>query len=114
MIPLLSGDCEGRERIRRKNSIHISLDCYAYALCTKIHRGSNVRSRVDGCRLDLPPRRLCLPLTWSSVSRCLSAVHRSPTTAASIGARCHVFSTWLDRDLTCRASCSHPWLCFVL
>ena len=31
---------------------------------------------MDGCRLDLPPRRLCLPFTWSSVSRCLSAVHR--------------------------------------
>ena len=25
MIPRLSGDCEGRERIRRRNSIHVSL-----------------------------------------------------------------------------------------
>jgi hypothetical protein len=25
MIPLLSGDCEGSDRIRRNNSIHISL-----------------------------------------------------------------------------------------
>jgi hypothetical protein len=29
MIALLSGDCEGRERIRRKNSVHISLGLLA-------------------------------------------------------------------------------------
>src|SRR6266576_769027 len=90
------------------------LDRSAYAGCTKIYRGSNFRRRLDGCRLDLPSRRQCLPLAWGSVGRSLSAVRCSPTIAESLGARCHDFSPWLDRDCTCSASYSHPWIRFVL
>ena len=87
MTPLLSGDCEGSDRIRRnnfaqkyaKNWVEFSLDRYAYARCTKIPRRSRLRRRLDGCRLDLPPRRQCLPLTWGSVNCSLSVVHWSPT-----------------------------------
>src|SRR6478672_5164383 len=91
-----------------------SLDRSAYADCTKIYRGSSFRRRLDGCRLDLPPRHQRLPSTWGSISRSLSAVHCSPTITESLGPRCHDFSTWLDRNCTCGTSYSRPWIRFVL
>jgi len=94
--------------------ISFSLDRSAYAGCTKIYRGSSFRRRLDGCRLDLPPRHQCLPSTWGSISRSLSAIHCSPTITESLGPRCHDFSTWLDRDCTCSTSYSRPWIRFAL